>query len=124
MRVRRTSRRTSGNEAVPHLTANALTGHILEYLALRGVMAWRNNTGSYAVPASREHRRRFIRYGAEGSGDILGALPGGRFLSIEVKVGRDRLRDSQREWMERVNVSGGLAIVARSVEDVERYVEE
>lgn len=104
------------------VTANGLTAHILEYLTLRGVLCWRNNTGAYAVEALGS-RRRFIRFGVRGSGDILAVLPGGRFLSIEVKVGRDELRDSQRLWMGSVRAAGGLAIVARCLEDVEQAIE-
>lgn len=101
--------------AIRKMTANDLTRQILDYLALMGVMAWRNNSG--LLPDAHGIRR--IRAGAKGSGDILAILPpNGRFLSIEVKVGKDRLRDSQRDWMAEVQRAGGLAIVARDLRDV------
>lgn len=107
----------NGNGADP--TANGLTAQILEYLTLRGIQCWRNNTGAYAVEGKTG--RRFIRFGKKGSGDILGIIPpDGRFLSIEVKVGKDKPRDAQREWMADVVQHGGIAMIARSIEDVYR----
>lgn len=100
--------------------ANSLTNAILEYLAWRGIKAWKNQTGAYSVEDGM-HKRRFIRFGRKGSGDILGIMPpDGRFLSIEVKVGKDKPRDAQREWMADVVQHGGIAIIAHSIEDVYR----
>ena len=107
--------------AVRNMTANDLTKQILQYLDLVGVLAWRNNSG--LLPDANGVRR--IRAGAVGSGDVLAVMPPeGRFLSIEVKVGKDRVRDSQRDWNEKVRRRGGRAIVARSLQDVIDVVEE
>jgi hypothetical protein len=59
---------------------------------------------------------RIIAYGLVGSSDILG-LHQGRFLSIECKVGRDKLRPAQESWRDTVRRHGGLWCEARSVED-------
>jgi hypothetical protein len=42
------------------------------------------------------------------------------FTSIEVKSATGRLRPEQRQWLEAVQAAGGIAGVARSVEDAAR----
>jgi hypothetical protein len=42
------------------------------------------------------------------------------FTSIEVKSASGRLRPEQRQWLEAVQAAGGIAGVARSVEDAAR----
>ncbi len=41
-----------------------------------------------------------------------------RFLSIEVKTPSGRLSPEQETWQAAVQKAGGIAVVARSVEDV------
>ena len=41
------------------------------------------------------------------------------FTSIEVKTATGRLRPEQRQWLEAVQAAGGIAGVARSVEDAQ-----
>ncbi|HEY1189323.1 MAG TPA: hypothetical protein VGE74_16845 [Gemmata sp.] len=53
----------------------------LEWLAQLRIYAWRNNTGS-----CKTRQGHFIRYGQVGSSDVLGILPGGRFLAFECKT--------------------------------------
>lgn len=79
-----------------------------DYLDSRHIFHWRNNTG----------RRGYVQFGKIGSGDFLGVLPGGRFLSIETKRKDEKETPKQIEFREDVNFNGGLAFVARSVEDV------
>lgn len=87
---------------------------ILEYLHLRGITAWRNNTGAYKAG------KRFIRFGYVGSGDILGVIPPtGKLLSIECKTKKNKPSHKQEEFMELVVRAGGIAFVARSIEDVQ-----
>jgi hypothetical protein len=60
----------------------------------------------------------------KGSADILGCLPGGRFLAIEVKAPDGRLSPEQREFLADIRGLGGIAIVARSYRDIEEAVRE
>ena len=53
----------------------------------------------------------------KGISDILGIYEG-RFLAIEVKRPGGRLSQYQKEFLKRVRDEGGIAIVARSVDDV------
>ena len=91
-----------------------IVAEILEYLRLRGIYAWRNNSG--AVRANG----RMVQYGKVGSSDIIGIMPDGRFLAIECKTDSGSLSEAQRLFIDVINKSQGLAFVARSVEDVER----
>jgi hypothetical protein len=83
--------------------------NILAYLSLRNIWAWRSN--NLAVPG-----RRFI--GEPGLPDIVGMLPGGRFLGIEVKTKTGKQSDDQKAFQARCEKEGGLYILARSLDDV------
>jgi hypothetical protein len=44
------------------------------------------------------------------------------FLSIEVKTATGRLRPEQQQWLDAVQAAGGIAGVARNVEDAQRIM--
>jgi hypothetical protein len=52
--------------------------------------------------------------------DILGCLPDGRFLAIEVKSDNGHATDEQAAFIADVIRHGGVAFVARSMDDVEQ----
>jgi hypothetical protein len=93
----------------------------LEYLALRGVYAYRQNTGA-AEYEDKTGKKRFVRYGKLGASDIVGLLPGGRFIAVECKAPGGRLSEHQAEFLQDIERMGGLAVVARSVEDLEKIL--
>jgi hypothetical protein len=102
---------------------NSLTHQCLNLLEMRGCVAWRNNVGS--MPLEYHGRKRFLRFGEKGSGDILAILPPlGQFASIEIKTGRDQLRESQCEWMERIENVGALTCVVREIEDLTAFLDD
>lgn len=88
---------------------------------------FRNNTGTL-----RDQHGRPVSFGlAKGSADLIGwrtvtitpEMVGQQvavFTSIEVKTPTGRLRSEQKLWLEKVQASGGIAGVARSVEDALR----
>lgn len=85
---------------------------ILQYLRLLGAFAFRVNTGATKIGD------RFIRFNdVVGCPDILCCL-GGRFVGVEVKRKGGRLRPEQAACMDSIRKAGGLAFVARSVDDV------
>jgi len=89
---------------------------VLEYLGLKRIYAWRNNTGATVIPG--KERTRFVRYGFKGSSDVIGILPDGRFLAIECKVGKNKVSPAQEEFLDNIANNGGLAIIAYSLDDV------
>ena len=65
------------------------------------------------------HWKVFQTLGATpGISDILGVLPGGRMLAIEVKTERGKLSPHQERFLKNIADAGGLAFVARSFDDV------
>ncbi len=91
------------------------------------VRLYRNNTGTL-----RDANGRPVTFGLEvGSADLIGwttrtitpDMVGQQvavFTSIEVKSATGRLRPEQRQWLEAVQAAGGIAGIARSVEDAAR----
>lgn len=91
-----------------------------EWLLLKGVFCWRNNTG-VAMYGTRQ-----VRYGVPGLPDILGALPAkhasaGLLFGVECKTGRGTLRDTQRTMEQEFGKTRALYIVARRIEDLEKW---
>jgi hypothetical protein len=88
---------------------------------------FRNNTGTL-----KDANGRPVQFGlCKGSADLIGwttrtitpDMVGQQvavFTSIEVKSATGRLRPEQRQWLEAVQAAGGIAGVARSVEDAAR----
>jgi hypothetical protein len=87
---------------------------ILRYLERRGFYAWNNATGKIRIAPDR-----WISFGKKGSADILGCLPDGRFLAVEVKAPHGRLSPEQSEFLEKVRGLGGVAVVARSFRELD-----
>jgi hypothetical protein len=59
-----------------------------------------------------------IRAGlTKGGSDIIGIAPDGRFLAVEVKTTTGRIRPEQQLFIDAVIAAGGVAGVARSVEE-------
>lgn len=90
---------------------------------------FRNNTGTL-----RDQHGRPVTFGlCKGSADLIGwrtvtvtpEMVGTQmavFLSIEVKTATGRLRPEQQQWLDAVQAAGGIAGVARSVEDAKALV--
>jgi penicillin-binding protein-related factor A (putative recombinase) len=83
---------------------------------------WTNNNVGVYDPAKKSYRINRSRHHMNGVSDILGILQG-RFVAIEVKNKIGRLSPEQRQFINKINVSGGLAFMARSIEDVERELQ-
>lgn len=95
---------------------------ILEYLVAVGIFAWRQNTGAVVIGEGKS--RRFLRFGVKGMADILGVLPCGKLLAIEVKTKIGKVSPYQDSFLGEVRKRGGHTIVARSVEDVASFLKE
>lgn len=83
----------------------------LELAKIPGVILYRNNIGH----DSRTH----VDYGIQnpGGSDLIGLCHGGRFVAIEVKTMTGVVSQAQRQFISIVRKNGGLAGVARSVQD-------
>lgn len=96
----------------------AVVKECLDWLHLNGIFAYRQNTGA-AEYIGGNGRKRFVRFGEKGASDIIGILPGGRFLAVECKAENGRLSEYQIEYLANVRRMGGLAVVAKSSADIE-----
>jgi hypothetical protein len=96
-------------------TANALTKAIIDFIRFRGGDANRINTSGIMRRVNGKNR---WTYGGtrKGTADIH-AICQGRHISIEVKIGKDRMSDDQRAEQTRVEKAGGLYFVARNMPD-------
>ncbi len=91
---------------------------ILNWLSWKDIYAWKvKTTGTW-----NEKRKRFLKPSPlyrTGIADILGILPDGKLLAIEVKSAKGRLQENQKIFLREIRDRGGVAMVARSLEDVE-----
>jgi hypothetical protein len=91
----------------------------IQYLTLKGYEVIRNNTGAF-VATGENGKKRLIRFGFPGSADIIACSPEGRFVAVECKSDSGRLTIAQQDFIRRVTDRNGIAVVARSVDDLVR----
>lgn len=133
--------------ARPKILEKYVKQQVLQYLALKGVWAWNNpsggafiphegkkaseqvayaaaQSGAFHVEQSRGKRSgHFVKFGKEGSPDVIGVLPGGKFLGVETKASKDDSTSKRRQELQdafgaEILRRGGIYIKAKSVEDV------
>lgn len=90
---------------------------VLKALSLHPAVAWvrRMNTGAFKIGEGRS--ARFFRAGFVGCSDIIGQMKDGRFLAIECKSASGKLSEAQINFIDTVRASGGVAGMARSIDD-------
>lgn len=96
---------------------------ILQWLRLqKDAFVWRQNSG--AVTRTYNGKTRFYRnQDVEGIADIIGIWKG-RPLAIEVKRPGGIPSDTQRAFLQEFENHGGIAIVATSLESVEKVLKK
>lgn len=60
--------------------------------------------------------------GGKGQPDIMGILPGGRFLCIENKSNGSKVEPEQVAWLDKARKQGAYCFIAQSLEDVVDYI--
>lgn len=85
-----------------------VTKAIREYLTAKRIFHWKNWAGLGST---------------KGVPDILGVLPGGRALMIEIKRPNGKVSDAQANFVSNARDMGALAFFAWSVEDVIKELE-
>ncbi len=124
------------------MTANDITAHLLLEIPRRfRARAWRRNVGrgvgydairqaialinsGRASEAPRVLTSRPVSFGLPGEPDIEGIIDVvgvGCFLGVEVKAGRDKMREEQESFQAMALRFGAIYVVAH---DVERAIEE
>lgn len=93
------------------MTAGEITSAILAYLTAQGYAVWRQNTTGIYDPDTK--RWRVNPQGRRGVPDIIGFRKSDAvFVAVEVKAGRDQLRDDQRAFLDELKAARGLPFVA------------
>ena len=104
-------------------TETQIVAACLRLLQLSGIFAWRNNTGAARV-IGKGGKTRPMRFGYVGSADILGVLPGGRFLAVECKKGKGKQTEAQADFERRITEAGGVYWLVRSMDETEAKLDE
>ena len=111
------------------MSEQAIQQQIRLELGVGPVRLWRNNVG-----ALRDERGRLVTYGlCKGSSDLIGlrqlrieeqhlVLELGVFCALEIKAAGGRPTAEQRQFLEVIRNHGGLAGVARSVEEARQIL--
>lgn len=99
--------------------ANGLTRCIIDHVNLQpGCMAWRSGNAPVYDEKIKRHRSGNVR---KGVADIS-AIREGRAWQIEVKIGRDKLSEPQRDFAAEVQAAGGVYCVAYTLDQfLERW---
>lgn len=102
------------NDAIPEST---VLKDCLVAASECGARVFRNNVGLFTTIDGRKIKTGLLK----GSADLIGIAQDGTFLSIECKrpVGGE-LSPEQKKWMDMINKLNGIAIVAKSGDDVRR----
>ena len=106
-------------------TANGLTRCIVDYIRLQGGQAERINTTGIPQDTRQQvtdilGRTRTIGSvtwrtggGTAGSADISATIQG-RSVKIEIKIGKDRQSEAQRQYQAAIEAAGGLYYIAKT----------
>lgn len=98
--------------------ANQLATYAVKVFTRAGWVCWRQNN---VAVCDRGQFRRFV--GLKGVSDVIGFnVTTGRFLAVEIKVGRDRLSAEQEHFLQSVERAGGLGLIVRHADDLKPYL--
>ncbi len=113
------------------MSEQSIQQHIRLTCSTGNTRLFRNNTGTL-----KDQHGRPVSFGlCKGSADLIGwrtvtitpEMVGTQvavFTSIEVKTATGRLRPEQQQWLDAVQAAGGIAGVARSVDDAEALLRD
>lgn len=111
---------------MPAIKEQVIVNQIIQYLNYSGNYVWRQNTGgmtkNYQTKAGI-NKRSFIQFGHKGVSDILGISKDGKFIAVECKVKGNKPTQFQLDFLESISSRGGIAILAYSLEDVQKVFE-
>jgi hypothetical protein len=96
---------------------NDLTNKCINYLTLLGYKVWRNNNGAVYDPTNRCFRKNKNKL--LGVPDIIGFhKKTGKFIGIEIKVGKDKLSLEQILFRDEALESNCICLVVKEMKDI------
>ena len=108
------------NKVIPEKIVEA---QIFVYLRSKNIVCFKTIQNGYFDPIRKIFRKQTSPFFTRGVSDCLGLLPDGRFLAVEIKSLTGVASPWQKRFIDSVNNSGGLAFIARSVDDVKCQLE-
>lgn len=102
---------------IPKLLEKDIKRVIIAYLRMRGVFCWVNTSVGVWDEKKNTYRRMNGAGQMKGTADILGIF-NGKPLAIEVKSAKGVISLEQAHFLNLFRKAGGIAFVARSVDDV------
>ena len=115
-------------------SANSLTQATIAYIKLIGGQAERisttgrmiNNTKTFTNVIGQTRQIGSAKYipgtSTKGSADISATLKG-RSVKIEVKFGKDKMSEHQREYQKSIEFAGGVYLIARNFEQIKNEID-
>jgi VRR-NUC domain len=101
------------------ISANVLTKHTIRILDLKGFHVWRQNNGAVYDAKFNGYRKGSS---TPGISDVIGFHKRtGQFIACEIKAGKDTVSDDQQLFIDKVNRSGGIGMVVKCIEDLEKF---
>ena len=98
--------------------ANGLTKAIISFIDLSGGWATRISVEGRYIESLGKRIPSSVK---KGTADIH-AVYKGRHLSIEVKIGKDRQSDEQKEVQKSIEAAGGLYFIATTFEAFHQWI--
>lgn len=86
----------------------------LDYLVASRIFHYRNNSG--AMVSEYKGKKRFMRFGANGSPDIIVVFKG-QYIGFEIKDKAGEQSDSQIKFQESLEKAGGAYHLIRSIDE-------
>jgi hypothetical protein len=112
-------KKTPSKTDLKPISANALTKAAIRYFSAKGFEVWRQNSAAVFDPTKKVFRSNSVK---KGVSDIIGFHKlNGQFIAVDIKVGKDKLSPEQSEFLRQVEKAGGVAIVVKSIDDIENF---
>lgn len=97
-----------------------LLSFALTCLKQSGLVYWRVPNGPVVHTIGTKQIRK--KSPIKGFPDIAGVMPNGKFFAIELKSDKGRLTPEQTEWITKLNMSGAMAIVLKSKDEIRQFI--
>lgn len=116
-------------------SANGLTKCILDFVNLSGYLAERTGTEGRVIDNRKTYTdvigrqktigsvKRIKTSGLVGSSDLKLYI-NGKIVAIEIKIGRDRQSQAQKEYQERMEKAGGIYLIIKDFETFFSWFQE
>jgi penicillin-binding protein-related factor A (putative recombinase) len=102
---------------------NLIKNQVCSWLALKHGFFFQVDSVGIFDFKKRSFRSNRSPWRMRGVADIIGIWKG-KPLAIEVKSATGRLSPFQKEFLEKWELAGGISIVARCIEDVEKALKD